>query len=68
MSCDNPVSAYARMTMSYPSLVPRRSTHRGEERLVTLLDFLGPNTFPSLEFELANQIVALSIKLCVLPC
>ena len=24
------------------SLVPRRSTHRGEERLVTLLDLLGP--------------------------
>ena len=37
-----------------PSLVPRRSTHRGKERLVTLLHFLGPSTFPSSEFELAN--------------
>ena len=50
-----------------PSLVPRLSTTRGKERLITLLDFLGPSTFPSSEFELANQIAAFLIQPRALP-
>ena len=51
------------------SLVPRRSTHGGKQRLVTLLDFLGPNTFRArnLSSPIRLQHCPSLIKLRMLP-